>query len=179
MVSKFIVYVCPVGELGEQLETYFQKSREVCGVNTAHKYMPHCTLTSFFEDETTAIPTYIQSLDRSYNKALPNRTQPALVIADLQFKPDWHGFELESPWVREIIIDFVRRTHSPTQREKLRSKEWLHLSLAYDFQPRLYKTLVEIAQETVDPKASVNWELRFYERHPDWSWTCHKSWKLD
>ena len=47
-MPKLIVYACPVGELAEQLETYFSKSRLACGPNQAHQYMPHCTLTGFF-----------------------------------------------------------------------------------------------------------------------------------
>jgi hypothetical protein len=25
----------------------------------------------------------------------------------------------------------------------------------------------------------VSWELRFYERHPDNTWTCHARWPLE
>lgn len=179
MFGKFIVYACPVGELAAQLEAYFQESRRLCGANPAHRYMPHCTLTSFFEDELNTIPLYLQSLEQAYIKALPTRPNPAIRIADVQFQPEWHGFELESDWLKKLTADFIEQARSPTCQEPLRRKEWLHLSFAYDFFPQNYKTLVRLAQDTINPQASVRWELRFYERHSDWTWTCHQSWQLE
>ncbi|MEO0802793.1 MAG: hypothetical protein AAFY57_11025 [Cyanobacteria bacterium J06642_2] len=49
-LRELILYACPVGSLVEQLDCYFQKSLQLCGHNTAHLYMPHCTLTGFFHD---------------------------------------------------------------------------------------------------------------------------------
>ena len=179
MLGKFIVYACPVGELADQLETYFQESRRLCGTNTAHRYMPHCTLTGFFDDELTTVPLYLQCLEQAYLKALPSRPDPVIRIADMQFQPDWHGFELESDWIKRLIADFIKNANSSPRREPLRLKEWLHLSFAYDFLPQNYRTLVRIAQKIINPQAAVRWELRFYERHQDWTWTCHQSWQLD
>lgn len=190
MASQFIVYACPVGELAEQLERYFQESRRLCGANTAHKYMPHCTLTSFFEDQTSAIPLYLQALEKSYRHWYPSRPNPVIRIADKQFQPDWHGFELESEWLKQLVSSFIDAAQSSTssadylqsqssiRQEPLHRKEWLHLSFAYDFPPQSYRTLVRIAQDIIDPRAAVRWELRFYERHPDWTWTCHQAWLL-
>ncbi|MGF1482177.1 MAG: hypothetical protein ACFB4I_22315 [Cyanophyceae cyanobacterium] len=178
MAGKFIVYACPVGELADQLEQYFQESRRLCGANTAHKYMPHCTLTSFFDDETSLIPLYLEALDKAYAYWYPHRPTPVIRIADMQFQPDWHGFELESEWLKQLVSSFINEAQSPARQDPLHRKEWLHLSFAYDFSPQSYRTLVRVAQELIDPHAAVRWELRFYERYPDWTWMCHQSWLL-
>ena len=92
-MQKFIVYACPVGELASQLELYFQTSEIECGKNAAHKYMPLCTLTGFFEDELMAIPIYIKALNNSLSKY----STPVINVLNMTFKPEWHGLELLSP----------------------------------------------------------------------------------
>ena len=77
-----------------------------------------------------------------------------------------------------LIADFARTAHSPTRRDTLRLKDWLHLSLAYAFAPEQHATLADLARALVDPWAPVSWELRFYERHEDRSWICHARWSL-
>ena len=70
--NKFIVYACPVGELNKQIERYLYQSSELYGANSAHKYMPHCTLTGFFNTELYSIPIYIEALDKAYTDAKNN-----------------------------------------------------------------------------------------------------------
>lgn len=173
-MEKFIVYACPVGELNSQLELYFQISEIECGTNAAHKYMPHCTLTGFFEDELTSIPIYIKAL----NEALLKFPRPEIKVLSIIFKPEWHGLELYSPRLKQLIIDFAKTAKSPTRNQDLRLKDWLHLSLAYEFSEKQQEKLKKIAQETINHRALVTWELRFYQRHFDGSWTCHQSWEL-
>ena len=173
-MQKFIVYACPVGELNTQLELYFQTSQIECGKNAAHKYMPHCTLTGFFEDDLTAIPIYTKAL----NKALSKHPNPAIKVLNLTFKSEWHGLELYSPILKQLIIDFAFLANSPTRKADLRLKDWLHLSLAYEFAVEEQDKLKKIAREIINPQASVKWELRLYQLHSDGNWTCHQSWKL-
>ncbi|MGL6139251.1 MAG: hypothetical protein ACRC2M_18300, partial [Planktothrix sp.] len=77
-----------------------------------------------------------------------------------------------------LMINFSQLVNSPTRLEALRLKTWLHLSLAYEFQPQHAQKLKDLAQNRINPYAQVDWELRFYQRHPDHSWTCHQSWQL-
>ncbi|NER83009.1 MAG: hypothetical protein F6K42_26335 [Leptolyngbya sp. SIO1D8] len=177
-MPKFIVYACPVGELANQLETYFEKSRLMCGPNSAHYYMPHCTLTGFFEDKIATVPAYTQKLERSYKRLQRSLPDPVIDIQGLTFRPDWHGLELQSDWLRKVMVDFVCTATSPTRSSPLRLKEWLHLSLAYDFQADQAETLTILAQDLIEPSASVGWELRFYQRTPDKQWVCHRCLKL-
>ena len=171
---QFIIYACPVGELNTQIETYFTKTRQLCGANSAHKYMPHCTLTGFFTEDFDAVPSYIQALDRAYNSALDSSLDVAIV--KLHLARDWHGLELQSEGLKQLIRNFA---HSNSIRqEKLRLKDWLHLSLAYGFDPEHREQLQNLATETINLQSKVNWELRFYQKNFDWTWQCLKSWEL-
>lgn len=177
-MTQFIVYACPVGELADQLARYFEAARELCGANTAHQYMPHCTLTGFFEERTDAAPIYTQCLARSCKRLARSRPEPVIEVKELALRHDWHGLELSSPWLQQVMVDFACSATSPTRKTPLRLKDWLHLSLAYDFGPEQAADLAAIAQTHVDPAATVQWELRFYQRNPDQSWICHQRWPL-
>lgn len=177
-MPKFIVYACPVGELAAQLEAYWAKSRWACGPNQAQQYMPHCTLTGFFEDVTISVPHYTQTLARSLQRYRRSQPHPPLAIIGLRFEADWHGLELSSDWLKALILDFVCTAPSPTRQSPLRPKEWLHLSLAYGFRPDQAATLQTLAQAVVDPHAATGWQLRFYQQNPDSSWLCHQRLQL-
>lgn len=174
-MGELIVYACPIGKLAEQIENYFEQSQRMVGRNAAHAYMPHCTLTGFFHDVETAIPLYLQALDRALAQPYP---QPVITIVQMTFRPDWHGLELRSDWLTQRMNDFANLAHAPTRRENLRLKTWLHLSFAYEFQSEQGEQLADLARQLICPEASVDWEVRFYQRYPDRTWNCHQSWLL-
>lgn len=178
MTSKLIIYACPIGPLGTQLDTFFARSRAEIGPNSAHGYMPHCTLTGFFHDEPPALPLYCAALEAALKQARPTRPDPVISIERVLFKPEFHGLELHSAWLRDLTADFAARAASPTRNEALRLKDWLHLSLAYNFASEQHAALRRLAEAIVDVAAPVAWELRFYERCSDGSWHCHASWDL-
>ncbi|MEM7063159.1 MAG: hypothetical protein AAF572_08340 [Cyanobacteria bacterium P01_B01_bin.77] len=166
--TKFILYACPVGELGQQLETYFKESLERCGANTAHQYMPHCTLTGFFEDKQQAAMRYVAALKSALAQQLPQQPIPVAEIRQLSFHENWHGLELTAPWFQSVAQTFASLAKSPSP---LRLKTWLHVSLAYGFDPTLAKPLKQMALHIVDPQIPVDWELRLYQRQSNWH--CH------
>ncbi|MEM0980973.1 MAG: hypothetical protein AAGH78_11955 [Cyanobacteria bacterium P01_H01_bin.58] len=99
-------------------------------------------------------------------------------MKELSCRDNWHGLELESDWLKKVMVDFACTATSATRSTPLRLKESLHLSLAYNFQPDQAEDLELLAHELVDPTANVQWELRFYQRNPDNRWLCHQSIKM-
>jgi len=176
--GKFIVYACPVGELADQLEEYFARSRAAGCQNAAHQYMPHCTLTGFFYDRRERIPAYVRNLSDALEDARPMLPEETVAITGMRLGPELHCLELESPWLKDLVADFASRVADAFARQSLRLKDWLHLSLAYRFELRQRCTLERLAETIVDLKAPVVWELRFYERRADGSWTRHASWPI-
>ncbi len=177
-LEKFIIYACPTGELFEQIEVYYQTSQTICGQNTAHQYMPHCSLTGFFEAPLSEMPIYLNTLNQAYEQAQDQQIPLSIQVLGMTFKPEWHGLELQGTGIQKLIIDFIQTVEQSNYHVKLRQKNWLHLSLAYGFEAQEHETLKQLAQQCVNPQASIAWELRFYQRHPDWSWSCHSSWFL-
>jgi hypothetical protein len=178
MPESWILYACPVGALADQLDQYFAASLKSCGQNAAHHYMPHCTLTGFFPDESNAVELYLAAITQALNQQFAIAPHPHIKIISMDFQPDWHGLVLQSTWLQELTILFTQLAQSPTRSQPIRLKSWLHLSLAYEFLPEQAPTLKQLAQTYIHPQSPVAWELRFYQRHFDAHWTCHQSWSL-
>ncbi len=185
-MSKLIVYACPVGPLAQQIEAYLLQAQELYGTNAAHVYMPHCTLTGFFEDEESAIPSYVQTLGSVLDEYRDRIPTPPIQSKQLSFHSDWHGLELEADWLKQMIADFEQQSDSSTRNEALRLKDWLHLSLAYKFEADCIPGLRQLAKNLIDIASEVAWELRFYEQLSTdesassqvTSWKCHGRWAL-
>ena len=86
---------------------------------------------------------------------------------------------MQANGLKQLITNFARLEKSSTRQEKLRLKDWLHLSLAYDFNPEYNYDLQNLATEIIDLQSSVNWEFRFYQKNPDWTWNCLKTWSIN
>jgi ubiquitin-associated SH3 domain-containing protein len=177
-LRELILYACPTGELARQLEAFMDASRAQCGPNTAHRYMPHCTLTGFFHDEFSAVPIYLTALEQALAQALPAWSGDAIKISGMRFMDDFYFLAVESAWLSQLAADFAGRAISSTRRDAVRLKDLLHVSLAYGFDPAQAQRLMQLAHEQVDASAPVGWEVRFYERHSGDRWTLHKAWPL-
>ncbi|MEO1623155.1 MAG: hypothetical protein AAFU53_19250 [Cyanobacteria bacterium J06632_3] len=185
-MTDLIVYACPVGPLARQIEAYLEKSQQTIGRNAAHAYMPHCTLTGFFSDEKSAIPIYLSALEKVLCEHSQHISNPPITIEEILFREKWHGLALKANWLKQMVADFAQQAHSPTRTESLRLKDWLHLSLAYNFKLEDGEMLEQLAKEMIAPSAEVAWEIRFYEREQNRStpeplhnrWLCHGSWPI-
>ncbi len=85
---------------------------------------------------------------------------------------------MQADSLKVLMTNFAQTKTLLNYQEKLRLKNWLHLSLAYDFNPEDEAELKKLAMVMVNLKANVNWELRFYQKNLDWSWKCLQSWQL-
>lgn len=172
MVS-LILYACPTGPLAEQLTQYFTESARQVGPNAAHQYMPHITLTGFFHDVRETVPAYVALLEQ----LLCHRPPLTISLERLLLTPEFHGIEIISPDLKALTQEFVELAPDSTRTEALRPKDWLHLSLAYQFPAEKNAQLEDLAHRFVSLEASVSWEVRFYERGPGNHWICHGNWK--
>lgn len=173
--TEFILYACPLGELYKQLKHFYAVSRKKVGRNSAHDYMPHCTLTGFFRDDPIAAVGYIHTFVMTVGHLWDDRPDPSLRITGLTSRPDWIGLDIESPWLEAIAQTFAYISDTPTRTEPIRPKSGLHLSLAYGFPPDQHAPLQDLAHQLVDPPAPGSWELRLYQRDAPKQWTCHLS----
>ncbi len=174
-LRELIVYACPTGALAEQLQLYLDRTRAVPGPNAAHRYPPHISLTGFFHDDATAVPKYVNWLSSALQRAAHRAD---ICIKTMMLELNFHGLIIESPWLRQLASDFAALAQSPSRKDQLRLKDWLHLSLAYEFSPEQHECLKSIAQSLVDVNALVSWELCFYERRVNDAWCCLASWPI-
>lgn len=174
-LTDLIVYATPTGPLAEAVERYLKDSERLCGTNEAHRYPPHITLTGFFHDVPRSIPGYERALDRAVRAASPPPT-PVLYVAGLHTRGDWHGLEIRSPWLQSVAAGFAANAaaSSPTRADTIRLKDWLHLSLAYEFGPAHEPALASAALASVDPRALAGWRVGLWQRDGD-RWTSHWS----
>ena len=166
-LAELIVYACPHGELGAQLDRYFAASLAECGQNTAHRFMPHVTLTGFFHDSIWSVRDHVAALSAAVAEAGRPGVPPA-TITEMHLRPDFHFLAVHSAW----FVDVARRFRDRTTT-RIRLKRDLHVSLAYEFAPELHERLAGLARELVDPHAPVEWTVRLYERMPNDQWTVH------
>jgi ubiquitin-associated SH3 domain-containing protein len=178
-ISELIIYACPTGPLADGLDIFFERSRVEIGPNTAHRYMPHCTLTGFFHDVPSSVPIYAKALEAALHRASPSRPKRALRITAMVLSDMFKYLKIESEWLLAMIADFAANVHSPSRTDDLRLKNWLHLSLAYDHSSLQEHDLNVLARKLVDPHAAAGWELRLYERLPGDRWVLHACWTLE
>jgi len=178
-MTRLILYACPRGVLATQIKTYLQLTQQRYGPNAAHAYMPHCTLTGFFSDQESAISGYVKTLEKVWGKHLQDSPKASIEIEQMLFREHWHGLALRANWLKRLTAEFAQQADSQTRPEAIRLKDWLHLSLAYDFNPEDGPKLQQLATELIDPSATVDWEMRFYQRSEQQQWTCHRSWPIE
>jgi hypothetical protein len=174
MLAELIIYATPKRILAAQLDRYFVLSAERYGRNTAHRYMPHVTLTGFFHDDEATINWYCTKLAAAHQAAQQVRPDPTMQITDCVFREDFHGLLVVAPWVRNLVADFASRAaDSPSRQDAIRLKDGLHLSLAYGFPEHQHEGLATLGRECVDPTAAVSWQLCLYQRHAGDQWVLH------
>ena len=177
-MPRFIIYACPQGPLAEQVQDYLDQSRGQIGRNAAHAYQPHCTLTGFFEDDPRVVPGDLQRLEQLVQQSLPSCPHPPLQVRGLSLQPGWLGLNLDSPWLKQLVVAFATTAKGGRRQTPITPKSWLHLTLANDFPWAHQAPLTALARGLVNPGSAVSWELRYYQRDPEGGWHCHQAWPL-
>lgn len=173
-VSELILYACPTGELAGQIDDIFTKLAD--RPTTAQHYPPHCSLTGFFHDDPGAVPIYAQAAEVTVAAAA--NPPVSIEVVALRTEHWWIGLEIRSPSLHTLAADFTRQVADiPTRIDDVRLKDWLHVSLAYGYEPDEHDELADLITSTVVPLAATGWELRLYERANE-IWTSHGVWHL-
>lgn len=182
-MRQFIVYACPTGILAEQLSIYFAKDVGKRRGHAADRYIPSCALTELFHDQVQTIPLYLQALDRLHEQWVRSRSHlGGMTLTPWMLQEGYHGLELEAPWLRQMMVQFVCQAHSPSRQTMLRLKTWLPLCPLYELdgssldgsQP----VLPSFAQDPIPLPTSAEWDLCFYEQRSPLELICHRSWPL-
>ena len=169
-MAELILYACPVGPLADAIEAYWGEVVTSIGPNAAHDYMPHVTLTGFFDDVPEAIHGHVEAMRTVLQDDPP--PADAVVVTGALYQTDFHLLTVESTWCRSV----ARRLHETSALVRL--KDRLHVSLAYGFPLADGATLARLGRAMVDPTLPAVWDLRFYERLPAGGWLLHGAWPL-
>ncbi|MCP5025089.1 MAG: hypothetical protein GY929_02285 [Actinomycetia bacterium] len=172
-VSELIVYATPTGELAGQCERFWTFARRT-GSTTAQTYPPHVTLTGFFRRPSSQVESMVGELELA-RAAAPGPPLVEVVAVRYQRLDEggglWLGLEVRSRHLHEVVAALVA-SNDPGNHDRLRPKDWLHLSLAYGGISDLGRYR-RAALVMVDPGARTEWELGLWERTPAGEWHQH------
>lgn len=131
-----ILYACPDSETTRHIESYYEQCRIRCGHNTAHRYMPHVTLTGFIPLPVARRQAAIESLCAAMAAIIPaaNGFQPPVIHAT-RFADNFHFIPINAPDWEALAHHFRSACLARIPDLSIRVKTDLHVSLAYDFSP--------------------------------------------
>lgn len=160
---EYILYLCPVGPLLEQLQKFFLQSMLQCGRNGAHNYLPHITLCSFFQAPDDGIAHLTRALQHVVEKL--KGELPDHIKLEHYTSQTFLGLfvaEEHNDVLKKLAVQFMREVSEFSIQVEPYLKA-LHITLAYQFQLEHYSVLEQLSQ-SIDTSASACWELRLYSR---------------
>jgi len=173
---KLIIYACPVGILENELNNFFESSEAKFGWNKAHEYMPHVTLTSFFDLRSRRdIPIVIEALDSTFSQSNP----PSELISNVRIKGSL-GNTIKIVMNCDYLESCLRRFKQKIQDVasiKVKNSDSYHLSLGYGYSDNHFEELMNLVYENLSLFENLNrisenskklcqtsgWEIRLYE----------------
>jgi len=158
----FILYLCPVGELQQQLSLFWQKSKFKLGWNGAHNSFPHITLTSSFKCQDSEVMNLLQCVSQ-VSEHFAKEMDLSKLMLEPYMSPNFFGLFLEKE--QELLFKNLTQELCKEIR-KLGIKadpiiKSFHLTLAYQFPQKHFTSLEELAKD-IKPSSSSSWELRLY-----------------
>ncbi|KAH3887013.1 protein UBASH3A homolog [Dreissena polymorpha] len=161
---QYVLYLCPVGPLQEQLSCFYDTSLKMCGWNGAHNYFPHVTLCPFFTAEDSKSQLVAQALQvlSIYLESCPGQLK-----MDFFSQNNFIGLFMQDKFYKyfaELVSVFGNecKKHGITVEPV---KKQLHITLAYQYLGENHEELMRLARE-IDLESECQWEVRLYSREP-------------
>jgi len=158
----FILYLCPVGELQQQLSLFWQKSKYKLGWNGAHNSFPHITLTSSFKCPDADAVSLMQTVAQVSEHFMAEMTNTKLIL-ERYMSPNFFGLFVEKEQealLKRLTQELCKEIRKIGVKADPIIKSF-HLTLAYQFPQKNFASLEELAQDIV-PLSLCSWELRLY-----------------
>ena len=158
----FILYLCPVGDLQQQLSLFWQKSKYKVGWNGAHNSFPHITLSSSFkcpDSEVQELSQTVRQVSANFREEMHNTK----LQLERYMSPNFFGLFVEKD--QEALLKKVTQELCKDLRKfGLKADPIIksfHLTLAYQFSKEHFPSLEELAHDIL-PGAPCSWEVRLY-----------------
>jgi hypothetical protein len=167
MSTEYILYARPRGNLGTEVNTYWDsvKSDKKLRHNAVIAYPPHCTLTGFFPAQQKKGKK--TSLDKKYTKALiqavASTTIPKGVTVKTKVKQEkqYDKINLSSPYLNAVTELFMKKASIPNQYKK----DKYHITLRdHEFKKKWKQTKIQKLQDKINLSASASWSLFVYKK---------------
>jgi len=158
----YILYLCPVGELQQQLSLFWQKSKYKMGWNGAHNSFPHITLTSSFKCPDADVLNLMQTVSQVSEHFMEDICSTKILL-ERYMSPNFFGLFVEKE--QEALLKRLTQELCKEIR-KLGVKadpiiKSFHLTLAYQFPQKHFTALEDLASH-ISPHSPCSWELRLY-----------------
>ncbi|XP_076801111.1 ubiquitin-associated and SH3 domain-containing protein B-like [Clavelina lepadiformis] len=165
---EFILYACPMGPFGLQLEEFWQQSLVACGRNGVHTSFPHVTLCSFFKCKDENVSKLVRAVTTACNRVCADET-PSKFDVEYFAADNYVGLFLErsaANFLRKLSNAFAEEAQkiADTKVESHSNKQ-LHITLAYKFPANHFNKLQSLAKK-LDLKKASTWEIRLYSKDP-------------
>lgn len=164
----FIIYLCPVGELKEELGIFWQKSRLKFGWNGAHNSFPHITLTSSFKCPDTEVEALVRVITgvcdtlRAEEELLRSGERRTLRL-ERYMSPNFFGLFVEKEneaLLKRLSADLCEEVRTSLGLKPEPILKSFHLTLAYQFQQKHFAGLEDLAEGI--RLSDCGWQLRLY-----------------
>ncbi|MBD2175523.1 dual specificity protein phosphatase family protein [Pseudanabaena sp. FACHB-1998] len=173
---RLIIYACPVGILENELNIFFESSEAKFGLNKVHEYIPHVTLTSFFDLRSRRdIPILIEELHSISSQSNP----PSELMNNVRLRGSLGNtikIAMNCDYLESCLTKFKKKVKNIVSIN-VKSSNSYHLSLAYGYSDNHFEELMNLVYENLSSFQNSNlisedskklwqaskWEIRLYE----------------